>query len=469
MTQQILPVPHPVTSYWLSEPHKYANLRSTPDLSSECDIAIIGSGMAGIVTAYHILKTYSSKSDGQGVPKLVILEARQLCSGATARNGGHSKVKTATLAGLPNAQARNELQAYVHGVVDELKTIVDEEGLDCEFELHRSFDVFLSSSEAEAVHSVYEREKKTGEPWTKYVSYVGEKAAEQVTSIKGAKGAFSVPSASFWPYKFVTGLVERLIQRYPDNLNIQTNTPVTSLSSSSSNNGLNIISTPRGTLSAAKLILATNAYTAGLLPFFKSAIVPVKGMASHHTPSSPIHPHLTNTYNIHFAPDGQRPTGVDYLNPRPDGSIVVGGGKWQYAADTPSWYANFDDSRCFSPRVQRHWEAYMQTTFRGWEASQAETDCTWVGIMGATPDGLPWVGRVPGSQTQWLLAGFNGGGMAVIATAARAVAMMVLQGKGFDDVAGEIKMPGGFAITRGRLRAGRSMHDEIAAPKQTAV
>ena len=123
---RILPVPSPVPSYWLSEPHKYANLRSTPNLPSQCDIAIIGTGMAGVLTAYYILKNGGEEAR----PKIVLLEARQLCSGATARNGGHAKIKTATLARLDgDDRARNEMQAYVLGVIEELKTVVDAEEL----------------------------------------------------------------------------------------------------------------------------------------------------------------------------------------------------------------------------------------------------------------------------------------------------------------------------------------------------
>lgn len=135
-SSQILPVPDPIPSYWLSAPSPHANLRSTPELPEQCDIAIIGTGMSGVLTAYHILQNSSAlslkqdKSDvATKVPKIVILDARQLCSGATARNGGHAKVKTATLADLADDEARNEFQGYVLGVMGELKRLVDDEGI----------------------------------------------------------------------------------------------------------------------------------------------------------------------------------------------------------------------------------------------------------------------------------------------------------------------------------------------------
>lgn len=93
--------------------------------------------MAGVLTAYHTLRytdSHSANGTGNGgvngravVPKIVLLEARQLCSGATGRNGGHVKVKTDTLTGLKNEGQRNEMQAYVSRVAGDLKRVVDVE------------------------------------------------------------------------------------------------------------------------------------------------------------------------------------------------------------------------------------------------------------------------------------------------------------------------------------------------------
>ncbi|KAJ4335580.1 hypothetical protein N0V95_008860, partial [Ascochyta clinopodiicola] len=373
MTRQILPVPNPVPSYWLRDPHPYADLRSSSHLPAECDVVVVGAGLAGVLAAYHILSLddaetireeaelqtqdgvgsgYQAEKSGKGKGKtqVVLLDARQLCSGATARNGGHVKVQVKTLLNLEDGEAdggrkRTEFHDYVTRVMRELKRVAELEELDCEFELRRSFDVFTDAQEAEDVHGRYETARKKGERWTENVSWVGPGAVEQVTSIVGAKGAFSVPAASFWPYKFVTQLLERMVARWPDRLNVQMNTPVTHLTSSPA---INTLTTDRGALTATKVLLATNAYTAGLLPSFAHALIPVRGMASHHAPTHPVHPHLTNTYNIAFAGKG-----VDYLNPRPDGGIVVGGGAWLFGRDTRSWNTNWDDAHLFPEGVMR--------------------------------------------------------------------------------------------------------------------
>lgn len=77
------PFPHEtyMQPFWRTELHPLDDHRSTKDLPIECDILIVGAGYAGVTTAYHLLK------DNPNPPSIVMLEARQACSGATARNG----------------------------------------------------------------------------------------------------------------------------------------------------------------------------------------------------------------------------------------------------------------------------------------------------------------------------------------------------------------------------------------------
>jgi hypothetical protein len=78
-----LPADNPTTSFWLSTPHRLAQHRSSESVPEECDIAIIGTGLAGVASAYHIL----TSTDSGPKRKVVLFEARQACSGATGRNG----------------------------------------------------------------------------------------------------------------------------------------------------------------------------------------------------------------------------------------------------------------------------------------------------------------------------------------------------------------------------------------------
>lgn len=264
-----------------------------------------------------------------------------------------------------------------------------------------------------------------------------------MTSLKGARAAFSGPACSFWPYKFVTQLLAKLIERHA--VNLQTNTPVCKVTHNP--DGTSMLHTHRGVLRARKVIFATNAYTSGLLPQYVSTLVPTKITATHISPSHPLSvPHLSNTYNLSYAlpvatnHSEKEKERVDYLNPRPNGTIVVGGGNWTYKPNAPKsiWWNNWDDSSLLpSTSTKQHFDDLMPTYFRGWETSGAKVDSIWTGITGTTGDGLPFIGKVPDmgkagvASSNYVLAGYNGGGMAMIWLCAEGVAKMVVEGVGF--------------------------------------
>jgi hypothetical protein len=86
-----LPNPEPSQTYWLSDP-PYLELVdvSSPKLPQTADVAIIGSGIAGAAVARSLLHERRRRNTRPN-EKVVVLDVRQLCSGATARNGGHIK------------------------------------------------------------------------------------------------------------------------------------------------------------------------------------------------------------------------------------------------------------------------------------------------------------------------------------------------------------------------------------------
>jgi hypothetical protein len=75
-----LPRPNPTISGWQDPPDAIADLRSTAELPKTADVVIIGSGISGASIALGLL-------DASKGLNMVMLEARQACSGATGRNG----------------------------------------------------------------------------------------------------------------------------------------------------------------------------------------------------------------------------------------------------------------------------------------------------------------------------------------------------------------------------------------------
>lgn len=141
--------------------------------------------MSGAALAYHLANLARSTTDPDfsTQPEIVMLEAREVCSGATDRNGGHVKVKTDTLLKKlkrDGLEAASQLCDLVHQQIYALKEVVEKEGLECEFELRRSFDVFLDASDAEEKRREFELCLRQGQRWTREVNWVGAEMAEQV-------------------------------------------------------------------------------------------------------------------------------------------------------------------------------------------------------------------------------------------------------------------------------------------------
>jgi glycine/D-amino acid oxidase-like deaminating enzyme len=267
--------------------------------------------------------------------------------------------------------AAKELMLFQVAQVFALKEIVQKEKLDCDFVLTRSCEAYISQPESDEATANYEKLIEDGLDYVQDVYYAGPKYAERLTGIKGAKAGFTVTGAQLWPYKFVTGLLARLLER--TSINVQTHTTVTHITQS--HDGLSLVYTSRGKVLAQKVVFATNAYTCGIAPSYSETIMPVKGTCSHiRTPENTEFPppQLMQTYGLSFGGADIR----DYLVPRPDGGVICGGAKDTYIKDRKSWWNNFDDSTLIEP-ARKHFETVMQDNFRGWEKSGAFVDYLW--------------------------------------------------------------------------------------------
>ncbi|KAI9732058.1 MAG: hypothetical protein M1818_007653 [Claussenomyces sp. TS43310] len=459
----IFPSASGVLPFWRTDLHPLDAHRSTPELPPACDVVIIGAGAAGISTAYHLL------DEDVGKPSLVMLEARQACSGATARNGGHIRpqiyrnvLKHADIFGMKSA---TEIAEFEAAHLPALQALVEREQIDCDWTPTRTFDLTTDDKIAEYTKSVYDELAKQSPGRMASVLYDGPETAEKasiptsscpsltmsrreiiyssniskVSGIKGAKCCFSLPSATLWVYKLMMSLLQRAVDR---GLNLQTHTPVIRISDNPDREGYWSVHTSRGTLKTKKVILTTNAYTAGLASQYSGKIVPSRGICSRViVPQGAPHPPLTTPLALWLGG-----TAIDYVVPRDDGSIIIGGARSTFFDDRSLWYNVVDDATLIKP-AEKYFDEYMQSKFTGWEDSGAYTDQVWTGIMGYTSDAVPHIGAVPGKEGQFIAAGFNGHGNPVIFLAAKGIARMVRDGIPFEDTG----IPSAFKTTQQRL------------------
>ncbi|EXJ83390.1 hypothetical protein A1O1_07012 [Capronia coronata CBS 617.96] len=431
------PVPKSTTPFWRTERHELDTHRSTPELPEECDVLIIGAGFAGAALAHYIYE------DNPSPPSVVILEAREACS------GGH--LKPDVYFNMPKyikkygVKAAVEVSKFEASQVYAVKQLVEKEKIDCDFVLTRACDATLHKGLAEETDRAFAEMVKTGVTDFKDVYHARQEDAERVSGVKGALSAFTFTAGHIWPYKLVMHLLQGVVSK---GANLQTMTPVTHVSEHPLPDGRWLVETEqRGSIKAKKVLLATNAYTADIAPQFKNHIVPVRGICSRIVvPEGKVKPRLTQTYSIR-----QGPSMFDYLIPRLDGSIVVGGAKPNFWSDPSHWYNVKDDSQLIEP-AKPYFDGLMQRTFIGWEDSGAYTDKVWTGIMGYSSDFMPYIGDVPGKPGQMVMAGFSGHGMPLILLSAKAVVQMLRHGKRFE----ETGVPEVFRVTKERLDSTRN-------------
>lgn len=194
----------------------------------------------------------------------------------------------------------------------------------------------------------------------------------QITGIKGAKGCFHFTAAHLWPYKFVLHLLNLVVSK---GVNLQTNTPVVTIDEHPDKHGRwHVHTKDRGVIKAKKVIFATNAYTPGVAPQYQRQIVPIRGYVTRIVaPDGKPAPYFPITTTLQW-----RAWEFDYVIARPDGSIIVGGGKKAHAADFNCWYDNVNDNDSME-YTRAYFEKYMQRHFIGWEDSEAQLDRAWTG------------------------------------------------------------------------------------------
>jgi glycine/D-amino acid oxidase-like deaminating enzyme len=163
-----------------------------------------------------------------------------------------------------------------------------------------------------------------------------------------------------------------------------------------------------GTIETKKIVYCTNAYTNELLP--ECNITPIRNQVLVTKPLQSLPLKFAITCN----------SGYEYLSPREDGRIVLGG--MRYLA--PNSDINNADDSTLHPDVSQGLRTYLQRQFP--DLQDIEVDEEWAGIMGWTPDRLALVGKIPNRKDEFICAGFSGHGMPRAHLCAKQVALLVL-------------------------------------------
>ncbi|THU84146.1 DAO-domain-containing protein [Dendrothele bispora CBS 962.96] len=426
-------------SYWLQgvRANPLLDHRTTENVPEEADVVIIGSGMTGALTALKLLSSSNPPSS------ILMLEARELCSGATGRNAGHCKPdqwrgysKYKSRVGREQAL---KILANEQETFEKLVEYVKTEAIDCDLWVGKTLDVAMTEEVATKCAENFTQLKADGGKVDGVEWIQDQEEARKRSKIPNAVSTFSWDAASFYPWKVVAHMIDQCLSFGKDKFNLQTWTTVDNNKNENKSKGRWVIETDRGSVTIANtVVFATNAYTAGLLPEFEGIILPTPHLCDKVIPPpsfSGSHS-LQNTYGVLLPHNA-----LFSINPRSstDG-IVLFGGSNPGIGDFLKWVKDHPEERTNDglSGIGSVSDAVREFIVKGsgWGEKDAGPgqglDYQWSGIMGMTSDGFPIIGPVPGKAGLWICSGHNGHGMARIFTAAPGL-VKLMQGGTWED------------------------------------
>jgi glycine/D-amino acid oxidase-like deaminating enzyme/CRP-like cAMP-binding protein len=417
-------VPSNREPFWLREGHLLANYQSSREVPAEADVVIIGAGLTGAATAYHMAD--AARMTGL---RVIVLDRGDPACEASGRNGGNFELIPENCVGIYEGLARERLgfvrrcypdlpeevrhahsereASLVFGLAvrnrERLKSIVQQESIACDFS-PRGW-LYLAHTEREE-QALCEEVTLAAEHGQRIELWSRRRIREEFGFNTSYLGRFIPGDGTYHPVKYVCGLLQSALR---SGVQLYTRRKVQSLQPNAAGR-VNVV-TDAGTIQARRVVVATNAFTSELLPEL-AAIRPFQSqiMVTEHAPDRARGRVVTSEFGPTF-----------FNQPRSRVSngrapLLMGGG-----ADRPM---RNPASRRRSVRVHARLLELRDRFYP--ELSGQPPSAEWIGPMGFTPDQLPAIGfYAPGVI---VAAGFNGYGGTYTTAAGQAAAMMALSG-----------------------------------------
>jgi gamma-glutamylputrescine oxidase len=354
------------------------------------DIVVVGGGFAGLSAAYHLA------ARGRSV---LLLERDVLGGEASGRNTGMlgpgiGGPITALVGRHGSAEATRVFQATLDAV-EHVLALVRAESLDCDLEQRGQLLVARTDRQAAALRSQAETFERLGfrVPW------LDEDALAPRLGTNLYRGALLYPSAAnLDPRKLVRELARaaqsrgaRILERVPVRA-VRPGRPAR-------------VELDGRTIDADLVVLATNAFTAGL-GFLRGRVVPLHTHVISTVPLDPATVRALGWPGREGVVDARR--FFNYFRLTADDRLLFGGGAPAYRAARGDLRAGA--TRFTDPRQWERLERELALVFPSLAGAAIED--RWAGVMGFTLDRLPVVGELAQAPGVLHAGGWCGHGVA---------------------------------------------------------
>lgn len=392
--------------FWLDPKAGAPPVSVQPRLTGDVDaeFCIVGGGFLGLWTA---LKLLAAKPNAD----IVLVEAKTCGYGASGRNAGFAMTMWSKAASLTKRATRDDavrLAQASETALTEIEKFCATEGIDCGFDMSGWLWTANAPAQVGSWDSTVAAAESLGANPFETVS--AEDARERLGTDNVFGAVFEEKSAILDPGRLVLGLRDAVVRR---GVRLFENSPVKAIDRSAQ-----VVTTDAGSVRGRQLILATNAWLAEL-PELRRLIVPVSADA---VATEPVPDYFESNWRggESWTNSG---TVVDFARPTVDRRVVFGRGAAAIS------FRGHIDNRFFvnPPRTLELSTALMQQMPRLFGAAVTHS---WSGPVDRTQDGLPIIGRLPGSRVLFC-AGFAGNGVGPTVVFAEMLASLAL---GLDDV-----------------------------------
>ena len=376
-------------SYGLDSAPRFNGAAPGP-VEGRADVAIVGAGFTGLSTALELGKRGAS---------VVVLEAGRVAGEGSGRNGGHVNNGVAhDYPGMVRRFGEATARAMYHdfdAAVDTVERLVREESIDCDFVRSGKLKLAARPGHFDLLARTYEAIRQVDGA----VELIDAKRLrEEIDSASFHGGLLQKKSAQMHVGKFAAGLAEAASRR---GARIYESAGMTRLERLSGR--AHRITTARGTLEAAQVLIATGTSRPGPLGWFRRRIVPIGSFVVATAP-------LDAALAARLMP-GRR----NYVTSRIIGNYfrltrdnrLVFGGRARFAMSNPR-------SDAKSGRVLREALEGFFPDLRG-----VEIDYCWGGLVDVTADRLPRAGEHEGLLYSM---GYSGHGVQLSVHMGRALA-----------------------------------------------
>ncbi|WP_019658066.1 NAD(P)/FAD-dependent oxidoreductase [Variovorax atrisoli] len=350
--------------YWLDTAPRFTG-GQTEAPSGSVDVAIVGAGFTGLSAAIALAKKGAS---------VAVFEAATVGSAASGRNGGMCNNGFAqdycALAGRLGRERANMLYRAFDAGVCKVESLIAEEGIDCDFRRVGKLKLAAKPAHYDKLARSQALMQKECDPDTHMVTR-GELRSE-IGSDRYFGGLVFRKSAGMHVGRYGHGLAVAAARR---GVHIHENTPVIGLERQGGS--AHRVETPRGSILARQVLLATGTSAVGPLGWIRRRIVPVGAFIIVTEPLpvevldrlTPRRRMTTDTKNF-----------VNYFRVTPDNRLLFGG-RARFAASNPA-----SDRKSGAILHRSLVELFP-------ELRDTRIDYCWGGMVDMTRDRLPRAGE----------------------------------------------------------------------------